>query len=158
MYREVAQVLSEHADKAVEEYAKAAFSDVHKIPYGEHVMISLYTPAINRIVKARECIKQRGIALNAVAMDDDSKTPEFARWHCAVRFNHLGELSEWYQPKETELILMAFSVMQNYLWGDGATGRLKTMRSHCVSQRYEWEDQAKNGRVYAMMKLLEVDV
>lgn len=157
MYREVALVLSEHLDRVKAEYAKAAFTDVHAIPYREFHLLSLYSNTLAKCVHAREAIVAQGIALNSVCMDDDTRTNSIARWHQVARFNHLGELTQHYQPPTDELSQTTLSLLLTHLWPDGAKGRLAELRAHCISQHQEWDNQAQYGRLYTMMQLLEAN-
>lgn len=155
MYREVALVPTEHLQRAKEEYAKAAFTEVHAIPYGEFHLLSLYSRSTSNFVAARQCLANRGVAMNAVAMDDDSRTTSLTRWHYSCRYNHLGEMNQEFKPPVDELSQTTLALMKNKLWPDGATGRIAELRALCVSQHDEWDNQVQYGALYTMMKLLE---
>lgn len=157
MYREVAMVLSEHLDKVKAEYAKAAFTDVHVIPYREHYLLSIYANTIAKLVRAREAITAQGIAFNSVCMDDDSRTKSIAKWHYVSRFNHMGELTQHYQPPVDELYEHTVQILLNQLWPDGASGRLAELRAYCIAQHADWDNQVQYGQLYTMLRLLEAE-
>lgn len=154
MYREVALVLAENIEKVKAEYAKAAFSDVHVIPYGEFYLLHIYTSSMAKTVEARQQLCKRGIAMNAVAMNDDSRTTDLAKWHYACRFTSLGEYEQSYKAPVDELSLTTYSLLLKHLWPDGAVGRLAELRAYCISQNMEWDNQTQYGKLYTMMQLL----
>jgi hypothetical protein len=154
MYREVALVLAENLERTKEEYAKVAFSDVHVIPYREFYLIHIYANSVGRITRAREAIAIRGIALNAVAMDDDSRTSSLSRWHYICRFDALGTAHQQYQPPKDELSETTRSLLNQQPWPDGAKGRMAELRAYCISQNMEWDNQTQYGQLYTMMQLL----
>lgn len=155
MYREVALVRSEHLDTAKAEYAKAAFTEVHAIPYGEFHLLSLYTNTATAYVEARKRLAERGVAMNAVAMSDDSRTTNLALWPYTCRYNHLGEMEQDYKLPVDELSQTTLSLLKKHLWPDGAKGRLAELRAVCISQASGWDNQTQYGQLYTMMRLLE---
>lgn len=157
MYREVALVLAEGLDKAVEEYAKVAFSGVHRIPYGQHWLISIYCGTISNVAQARRLITERGVAINAVAMNDNSRTPDLANWPYSARFNHMGEPDTCHQLPKGELEDTTYQLLKRYLWPDGAGGNLAELRARCVSLRDEWDNQTEYGQLFTILQLFEAE-
>lgn len=158
MYREVVLVLSEHLDRVKAEYAKIAFSDVHCIPYGEFYLLSIYSHSIGKVTNCRQELANLGIAINAVAMDDNSRTADLTRWQYVCRFDHMGtQKQEFKYPSSDELVETTCQLLLKKLWPDGAYGRLAELRAYCIAQADGWENQAQYGRLYTMMRLLEAE-
>lgn len=154
MYREVALVPSENLQRAKEVYAKAAFTEVHSIPYGEFHLLSLYAQTLNKVIAARQLLADKGVAMNAVTANDNSRTTNLARWHYSCRYDSTGEMLRDFNYPVDELTQTTFEHLKSHLWPDGVTGNLAELRAYCISQQANWDYQVQNGQLYTMMKLL----
>lgn len=160
MYREVIMVLDAHKDKAIEEYAKVCFTEVHAIPYdfGKFCLVSCYIQSRQKVQKARATLVERGVPYNAAVDDEDPRLKE-SIWLSAARFNSEGGVEREFSTvlKSDELFGYTLDVMLKHQWPDGARGTLAELRAHCVAINRPWCNQIEYGGLHAMLKILGTD-
>lgn len=146
-FRVIVQVQAEHLDKVIEEFTPGLvkFGEIHKIPFEGSYLLDLKTrtPFIANDTALR--LNRRGIPYNM-------RGPAYTY---SVRFNHMGELLLGFNLASDDVATATRELLSVRIWPDGCNPETALLRAECVTMRFEWENQTKNGRRYAMLNLLE---
>lgn len=145
-FRAVVLVMEEHLPKAVEELSKnlAKFAEIHKIPFEDKYLLDVKSSVTHKCTQALIRLRDRGIAFNAYGES----------FKFSVRFDHMGTLSDKYIMEAGDVALTTYAHLLAKLWPDGCDSHTAELRAYCVSMRFEWENQIKNGRRFAMLNML----
>lgn len=143
----IVQVQEEHLNKAIEEFSPTLvkFGEIHKIPFEGSYLLDFKSKASYLVTEAAMRLTKRGVPFN---IRGDSYTH-------SIRFNHMGEGLLQFTQASTDISNATRELLSTRLWPDGCNSQTSLKRAECIAMRFEWENQIKNGRRYAMLKLLE---
>lgn len=145
-FRVIVQVQAEHLDKALEGLTPGLvrFGEIHKIPFESSYLLDVEFKAMNIASGALIALMKRGVAFNAKGLG----------YIYAARFNHMGEEITSFHQATDDVSTGAKELLATRLWPDGCDRFTANLRAECITMRYDWEDQIKNGRRYAMLQLI----
>lgn len=146
-FRVIVQVQEEHLNKAIEEFSPilVKFGEIHKIPFEGSYLLDFKGKLSYLVTEAAMRLTSRGVPFN---LRGNSYTQ-------SVRFNHMGEVLLQFTQNSNDVANATRELLSARMWPDGCDSETAVLRAECVSMRFGWENQTKNGRRYAMLNLLE---